>query len=792
MQEDALIHVHTHVCCRAGWPEQGLAADIDAAMESKDVQNEVAFGFLPMHIVQTLQDIGDWRRRAAAMDALHDSISQQCQSPGLDSASFPELFAFLMKLIRDPNFKICLAAMGELMQVIRSASTLARDYTADVVTALAVLLGDSKQLIRQQAHMVCRTMMQHFGPDLVLTAAGKHMTHQTPRTREELLNVVVGALLVYTSYPFEWSSMASPLLAAMSDPVERIRDVALEALCLVSDRLAESRMSNVLLALRCPQEHKEQLQERQRQAQRAQLDQDGFVLHCFADSSLQHTDSNVPSTPQSKLARLPFTVPSPGSRGSMRGTGSRRGTGTSDDLPAVTAASRAAAVPQRPRRTPNLTLPSQGSHVPLSFFSNDPPSPPPVQLQPSTAAALAKAVDEKRRSEQASAALSMQTCFSDPPRVLWQSAERSRASLEECSNTLRGSQERLSKGASTGAPEWRLDNTPQRGSEQDGLQGRTLAPMLHQKQVTAVDDGLTAQQHHRMPATGFGRQPMRGSNIVQSAPSSDVPLPSIAATPRPDSESGPSSPSKALRLQSLKQRLAQTRAQTAGHAAPQHQHHLQPRELEADLHPVPSPALTLPVLRGSWTNSTCSSPSHAATTPNGMRLPSVGLPAAQPGRAGLSRPARDGTASAGTSGMLTQPGTPLSRGGDQSGMIDTMLEDTQPFSDPQAALQNVLADLHQANTAKRKELDWKRHQDAVNAMRRLLYHHVDVLLAQLKDVLAAMTPCTSALRSSTARAALLFFRVCISLLQTNLCSAFRSCRSHSPPRAGAFDMFCQR
>lgn len=64
-----------------------------------------------------------------------------------------------------------------------------------------------------------------------------------------------------------------------------------------------------------------------------------------------------------------------------------------------------------------------------------------------------------------------------------------------------------------------------------------------------------------------------------------------------------------------------------------------------------------------------------------------------------------------------------------------------------------------ANKSKRKELDWLKHQEAVDTARRLLAHHTDVVQSNLKPILAAILPSVTALRSSTSRNCLLFFRV---------------------------------
>lgn len=70
-----------------------------------------------------------------------------------------------------------------------------------------------------------------------------------------------------------------------------------------------------------------------------------------------------------------------------------------------------------------------------------------------------------------------------------------------------------------------------------------------------------------------------------------------------------------------------------------------------------------------------------------------------------------------------------------------------------------MQELLKANNSKRKELDWVKHQEAVETARRLLAHHTELVQGNLKTLLAAILPSITALRSSTSRASLLFFRV---------------------------------
>jgi len=81
-----------------------------------------------------------------------------------------------------------------------------------------------------------------------------------------------------------------------------------------------------------------------------------------------------------------------------------------------------------------------------------------------------------------------------------------------------------------------------------------------------------------------------------------------------------------------------------------------------------------------------------------------------------------------------------------------------PFADPAAAAAGALAALCAANAAAHRELDWRAQNGALAAARRLLRHHAQGGGFQAAPLLAAAVPAVDALRSQTARAAMLLLQ----------------------------------
>lgn len=270
---------------------------------------------------------------------------------------------------------------------------------------------------------------------------------------------------------------------------------------------------------------------------------------------------------------------------------------------------------------------------------------------------------------------------------------------------------------------------------------------------------------------------------LASAPSSDA---------MQGSPSAPDSPTKAERLRHLKQLQAHRRAQSAGLPS-------------TDSAPL-SPADFLPhsssvgVVRTFLSQPTCEltgkQPAEyrgeilagSAKDPNGavrlesvdtigsgkdpsstLRLESVdtigsGTPPGLPRGGSVRRavaPELERVASAvsdATSGSMS----PHRRGSSAvaaSPPAELNLDESMPSQKPEADLAVGVSAVMHANSAKRQELDWVRHNEAIHSMRTLVKHHPSVVYGKLKEVLEAMLPCAGALRSSTLKSTLCFFQV---------------------------------
>lgn len=136
------------------------------------------FGFIPRRVIDDLHDIGNWRVRADAIEALKSLVSSAIGPHSSVSASFltgsnlSGLTDFLLRLLEDPNFKISLTSMQILADVVKRVGGQFGPQVDGVVPRLVIKLGDNKIVVRHAVLKVrtrpldpCSQLNMHVHPD---------------------------------------------------------------------------------------------------------------------------------------------------------------------------------------------------------------------------------------------------------------------------------------------------------------------------------------------------------------------------------------------------------------------------------------------------------------------------------------------------------------------------------------------------------------------------------------------------------------------------------------------------
>lgn len=131
-----------------GTPAAAAAATTVAAAAPLPLAHE--FGWVPAEVVHALlEEVGNFRARAAAIELLHAAVLDLPSLPGGAAAVQPTLsafLAFLLRLVADANFKIAISAMTILQDLVGQLGADLEPYLGTLAAALTERLGDNVQV----------------------------------------------------------------------------------------------------------------------------------------------------------------------------------------------------------------------------------------------------------------------------------------------------------------------------------------------------------------------------------------------------------------------------------------------------------------------------------------------------------------------------------------------------------------------------------------------------------------------------------------------------------------------
>ena len=210
---------------------------LEAAASAQSTE-QLQFGWVPAHVISDLQEVGDWKRRAAAVEVLHGAArAATARDPHLLLASFSAFLDFFLPLLGDPNFKIATSSVTILEAVVAGLGPGVSSYLGTLTPALAGRLGDTLPLARGAAARGLAALARAAGPQPVVNMLGSALEADAWRVREGALNVATALLLGHGRGAFDYPRVVAVFVAALADDQPRVATAALEGLALLHARL---------------------------------------------------------------------------------------------------------------------------------------------------------------------------------------------------------------------------------------------------------------------------------------------------------------------------------------------------------------------------------------------------------------------------------------------------------------------------------------------------------------------------------------------------------------------------
>ncbi|KAL7748443.1 hypothetical protein RI367_006136 [Sorochytrium milnesiophthora] len=265
------------------WQHAGYEEDGHGAAEEKE-EERLVYGVLPESIVTTLSNSADWKSRSSGIEAFHRTIAN------LDDASellphLPGVLDLLSGLLSDSNFKISLTALYIVGDIVTKIGLSVKPHLATLLPMLINRFADNKIIIRQANFKVITHLMHIMTPKPIIAIALHYTSHENARLKEEVVNLVIVALLLFTRFDFEFPSLIADLLTTLRDSKPKLKYVAVEAFAVIAHRISSAKVLRLLKSYGVEDETLQMLQMRFQNPLLPMLNSDGLVEHIINNRS---------------------------------------------------------------------------------------------------------------------------------------------------------------------------------------------------------------------------------------------------------------------------------------------------------------------------------------------------------------------------------------------------------------------------------------------------------------------------------------------------------------------------
>jgi hypothetical protein len=210
------------------------------------------FGIFPNQTVVILcDDNNELRTRAQAVEELRLIVDDTHVDILPAVPHVGGLLEFLAHLINDSSFKVSSPALDIVASLIDRFPTSA--VIANLQTFISVLarrIGDQSIFIRQTVTGTILKLMKISTPSLVLDSLCKAgLTHRDARIRQETLNFVIIALLIFPCSSFDLIKLAEVVCDLLIDGRRPVRQAALECIAVLAQRMGSSKRQALFAAV---------------------------------------------------------------------------------------------------------------------------------------------------------------------------------------------------------------------------------------------------------------------------------------------------------------------------------------------------------------------------------------------------------------------------------------------------------------------------------------------------------------------------------------------------------------
>uniref|UniRef100_A0A3Q0SGZ9 TOG array regulator of axonemal microtubules 1 n=1 Tax=Amphilophus citrinellus TaxID=61819 RepID=A0A3Q0SGZ9_AMPCI len=184
-------------------------------------------GLISQELQEQLLDVKNYQNRTNGVEELKHILSE-VDIKSVPSASIEDFIKFLPRLLDDSNFKVFYSTLQVLNLFIRKLDTGVDRYFKHIVLVALKALGDTRTVTRNEYLNVFRQLMKTVPPQQILDLVIGHLKHKNSRVREDVLSVIMAAMLTHPRKDFSIPKLCFEVAPYLADSKRRVRHAALE------------------------------------------------------------------------------------------------------------------------------------------------------------------------------------------------------------------------------------------------------------------------------------------------------------------------------------------------------------------------------------------------------------------------------------------------------------------------------------------------------------------------------------------------------------------------------------
>ncbi|XP_070835057.1 TOG array regulator of axonemal microtubules protein 1 isoform X2 [Chaetodon trifascialis] len=184
-------------------------------------------GLISQELHEQLLDLKNYQNRTNGVEELKRVLSE-VDMKSVPSGSIEELINFLPRLLDDSNFKVLYGTLQVLNLLIQKLDTGVDKYFKQIVFVALKALGDTRTVTRNEYMNVFRQLMKAVAPQQILDLVTGSLKHKNSRVREDVLNIIMAAMLTYPRKDFNIPKLCFEVAPYLADSKRKVRHATLE------------------------------------------------------------------------------------------------------------------------------------------------------------------------------------------------------------------------------------------------------------------------------------------------------------------------------------------------------------------------------------------------------------------------------------------------------------------------------------------------------------------------------------------------------------------------------------